>query len=154
MVVEIFHDVEAAPVDIEVDVSLLEIGCMGFPDRHFRVQLFDKTPGGITDALAVNLGVDKQQLQFATLAFHTDNGTANFLPVEENAVGFGVFAINGGLDGGTGNDFTVLFKMIVTETELLGGSVLERPLVVEDELLAVVGLQPREGYIVVEFGFH
>lgn len=55
MVVEIFHDVETTAVDIEVDVSLLEIGCVGSPDRHFGVQLFDKTPGGITDALAVNL---------------------------------------------------------------------------------------------------
>ena len=44
--------------------------------------------------------------------------------------------------------------MIVTETELLSGSVLERPLVVEDELLAVVGLQRQEGYTVIEFGFH
>ena len=85
MAVEILHDVETAAVDIEVDVALIEIGCVGFPDRHFGVQLFDKAPGGITDALAVNLGVDKQQLQFAAPAFHADNGTADLLPVEENS---------------------------------------------------------------------
>ena len=55
MAVEILHDEETTAVDIEVDVSLLEIGCVGSPDRHFGVQLFDNTPGGITDALAVNL---------------------------------------------------------------------------------------------------
>ena len=88
MAVEILHDVETASVDIEMDVALLEIGCVGFPNRHFRVQLFDQTPGGIADALAVNLGVDKQQFQFAALAIYTDDSTSNFLPIEENAVGF------------------------------------------------------------------
>ena len=76
------------------------------------------------------------------------------ITIEENAVRFGVFAINRGFYGGTGNDFPFLFKMVVEKAELLSGTVLERPLVVEDELFAVVGLQWREGYIVVNFGFH
>ena len=71
MTVEIFHNVETAAVDIEVDVALLEIGCVGLPDRHFGVLLFDKAPGGITDALAVDFGVDKQQFQLSYFALLT-----------------------------------------------------------------------------------
>ena len=39
--VEILHDVEAATVDIEVDVALLEVGGRRLPHGHLGVQLLD-----------------------------------------------------------------------------------------------------------------
>ena len=54
MAVEEFNDMEAAPVHIEMDVPLFEVGCYGFPNLHFGMQLFHLAPGSISDSLAVN----------------------------------------------------------------------------------------------------
>ena len=75
-------------------------------------------------------GADKQQFQFAMIAFYADDRTADTLTVEQNAVGLGVRSVNRGLDGGARDDFTIFFKMVVAEAKFFGGSVLERLLVV------------------------
>ena len=52
--VEELYDVEAAAIDIEVDVAPLKIGCHCLPAFYLRMQLFDFAPCGISDSLAVN----------------------------------------------------------------------------------------------------
>ena len=50
-----FDDVEAAAVDIEVDVALLVIGGDAFPDFNFGVQRLYCFPGCLSDTLAVDI---------------------------------------------------------------------------------------------------
>ena len=93
----ILHDVETAFVDVEVDVALLEIGCAGLPNFHFRMQLLHGAPGGIADAFAVRLGRDKQQLQLAMVAFDAKHHTADLFPIQKDTIGFAI--VDGLLDG-------------------------------------------------------
>ena len=58
------------------------------------MKLLDEAPGGIADALAMDFGVDKQQLQFAVIATYTDNRPADYLVVEQDAVGFGIGSVD------------------------------------------------------------
>ena len=134
---EVFDDVETAAVDVEVDVALLEVGGRRLPNGHLGVQLLDEAPGGIADALAVDSGVDKQQLQLAAIAIYAEDRPADYLAVEQYAVGFSIGSVDGSLDGGTRDDFAVLFEMVIAEAEFFSGTITERPLVVEDKLLAV-----------------
>ena len=60
-----FDDVEAAAVDIEVDVALLVIGGDAFPDFDFGVHSLYCFPGCQADAFAVDFGRDEHQYQFA-----------------------------------------------------------------------------------------
>jgi hypothetical protein len=57
--VEVLHDVEAAAVDVEVDVPLLEAGGAGLPDPDLRVFFLDEEPCAVADALAVLLRGDE-----------------------------------------------------------------------------------------------
>ena len=63
-------NVETTAVDVEVDVAFLEVGGRRLPHGHLGVQFLDEAPSGIADALAVDFGVDKQQLQFTVIAIN------------------------------------------------------------------------------------
>ena len=57
------HDMEAAAVHIEMDIPLLKIRCDSLPDGDLRVELLYSAPCRIPDALAVNTGRNKEDLQ-------------------------------------------------------------------------------------------
>ena len=58
--------------------------------------------------------------------------------IKHNAVGFTFGIIDGFLNSCARNDFAVIVNMIVTLTELYQRTILERPLIIKDELLTVV----------------
>ena len=78
------------------------------------------------------------------LLIDTQDYTAYLLAIQDNTVCFGIFPIDGILDGLSGDDLFPLLATFVPHPELLLGSILERPLVVQDELLPVFGLQGKE----------
>lgn len=51
--VEKLHDVEAASVHVEVDVSFLEVRRYRLPDLHLQVQPLDLASCSVTDAPAM-----------------------------------------------------------------------------------------------------
>ena len=104
--------------------------------------------GGSADAAAVLLGRGEQNLQMIVVGFAVDfqNHAANFSAVHDNAVGFVLRIVNAALDGVAGDDFAVIVDVVVALAELLQCAVFERPLVVENELLTVVGGERNEGY--------
>lgn len=52
--IEELHDMEAAFVDIEMDISCFEIGRTGLPDPRIRIEAFNFLPGSCADALLCN----------------------------------------------------------------------------------------------------
>ena len=72
MTVEEFDDVEAAFVDIEVDVPGLEIRRAGLPDLCLRIEAFDFLPGSLPKPFAVRCRVDEQQVQVVVLRLLVD----------------------------------------------------------------------------------
>ena len=144
---EKLHNVEAAFVDIEVDVALLEIGGHRLPDDNLGIHLFDETPGRIAHALAVNIGFYKQKFQLATTegCVYGDDHATNLFPIQKDAIGLSV--VDGLLDGVAGDDLIVFLEVVVTYPKLEGRAILERPLVVEDELILVVRLQRSQGHL-------
>ena len=50
-----FDDMEPAAVHVEVDVALLEVWGDGFPHLDLRMLRFHRLPGGLANALAVDL---------------------------------------------------------------------------------------------------
>jgi len=56
---EEFYHMEAAFVNVEVDVPLFKVGCMGFPDFRFRVQCLNGLPCSKTNTLAMAIHIDK-----------------------------------------------------------------------------------------------
>ena len=140
--VEKLHDVEAAAVDIEVDIPLFKIRRNGFPDRYFRVQPFHRAPGSVADALAVRLRRNEQQIEVAARAVHADDHAADGLTVLHDAVRLP--AVDGVFDRLARNDLAVFFKVIVAAAELFQRAVVERFLIVKNELFPVVGGQCRE----------
>ena len=58
------HNLETTFVDIEMNISFLEIGRDGFPYFYFRVYCFNGKPCGLTNSLAVCFGGNEKQLQF------------------------------------------------------------------------------------------
>ena len=69
MAVKELYNMESAAIYIEVNVSLLEIRCNGFPYLYFRMHLFHFAPCGISNTLAVNLGRNKQYLKITSVSF-------------------------------------------------------------------------------------
>ena len=69
MAVEKLYDVESAFVDIEVDIPRLKVRCAGLPYERFGIQPLDFPPRGLSDPFAVDLGINKQELQFIVLRF-------------------------------------------------------------------------------------
>ena len=74
MAVEEFDYVEAASVDIEVDVSCLEIRRAGLPDLCLRIEPFDLLPRSLAQPFAVRCRVDEQQVQMVVLRLLVDSG--------------------------------------------------------------------------------
>ena len=139
MGVEELDDVEAATIDIEMNVALLEIGRMGLPDANFGMHPFHLAPSGKTDATTVDVGRYEQQLQFAQSPFLVDSqhDSADFLPVADDAIGLGIWLVDGTLNGFARDDFPIFLEMVVAHSELLGGTVSKSLLIIEDELLSV-----------------
>jgi len=141
--VEVFYDVEAAAVDVEVDVPPLEAWGAGLPDPDLWVPLLDEEPRPVADALAVLMRGDEQHLEVAAVPFDGYDGAADGFSVEEDPVGVAV--VDAFLYGRAGDDLAVLLVVLVAEAELDGCAVLEGLLVVLYELLAVGGVQGGEG---------
>ena len=136
-------DMESAAVDIEMDVALLEVGCDGFPNADLGMQCLDGTPRCLSDATAMDFGRNEEQLELSLRFVPVDAQyhTAHEPIVENDAVGFGTFAVDAPLDGGARNDFRTFFGSVIAHSKLYLGSITECPLKVEDELLAVILVQ-------------
>ena len=63
VLVEELHDPEAALVDVEVDVSPLEIGRMRLPGDRLRVPLLNGAPGLQSNAFAMLADLEEKQVQ-------------------------------------------------------------------------------------------
>ena len=63
---------EAAFVNVEVDVPLFKVGRMGFPYFCFRVQCLDCLPCRKTNTLAMAIHIDEQQLKFVAVGVWMD----------------------------------------------------------------------------------
>lgn len=94
-------DVETQSVDIEVDVTLLEIGRHRLPNADFGMQSFNGLPCRLAQTLAMCLWLDEQYFQFALciLLVNLKNQTAYDLSIMDNAISFGVFIIYGAFNG-------------------------------------------------------
>ena len=137
------HDMESAAVDIEMDVALLEVGSDGFPDADLGMQCLDGTPRCLSDATAMDFGRNEEQLELSLRFVLVDAQyhAAHEPAIENDAVGFGTFAIDAPLDGGARNDFRTFFGTVIAHSKLNLGPISECPLKVEDELLAVILVQ-------------
>ena len=95
------NDVEAQTVYIEMNVALLEIGSDGFPYAYFGVHCFYGLPCCLADALAMCLGIDKEDFQFALrmLLLNLKNQTAHHISVTDDAVSLCLFPIHTAFDG-------------------------------------------------------
>ena len=71
--------------------------------------------------------------------------TACLFAIHDNAVGFVVRSVNASFDGRTGNDFAIAVDVIVPLAEFLQRAVLEGPLIIENELLAVIRSDGNKG---------
>ena len=107
---------------------------------------FDGLPRRLADAFAMALRKDEQQFKLAFRRFLVDlkHNATNRLSVQDDPVGLGILAIDGILDSFAGNHIIAFLATIIPHPELLLGTVLERPLIVQDELLPVLGMQGNE----------
>ena len=69
---EEFYHMEAAFVNVEVNVPLFKVGRMGFPNLCFRVQCFDCLPCSKTNTLAMAIHIDEQQLKLVAVGVRMD----------------------------------------------------------------------------------
>ena len=147
--VEILHNPEAAAVYIEVYVPRLKIGRKGFPHLDFGVQPLHRAPRCLPDSFVVVTGQYEEQPQLALFSAPADfqDDTADYLPVEENAVRLPFGLLNFTIDGAAGDDLAILLELCVAYAELLKHPVAERLLIVENELLPVRLLKRYEFYI-------
>ena len=115
------HDVEAAAVDVEVDVALLEIRRDGFPSLDFRVHRLNCLPSRLTDAFAVDFWADKQQFQFAFgfLSVDLQHHTADFFSIQKDAICLGNLSVDGVFNSGARDDFFAFFGSGVAQAKLL-----------------------------------
>ena len=142
---EEFHDLKTALVDVKVDIPLLEIGRAGFPHDRIGIKPLDFAPCGITDALAVNVGRNEQDLKLVMLRRFVDlqDQPADDFTVLADAVGDAV--VDAVFDGPPRNDLAFTVKVIVARAKFFDGAELEGALIVEDELFAVVIGQRGKG---------
>ena len=66
------------------------------------------------------------------------------MSVQDDPVGLGRLSVDGMLDRRAGDDFLTFLATVIPHPELLLGAVLERPLVVQDELFPILGLQGNQ----------
>ena len=133
-------DLESAFVDVEMDITLLEIWCAGFPNDGFGVKFLDCKPRTVTDALRVLIGICEKYLKVIVICFLVDleYHSADLFAVNYDSVCFVIRVVDTTLDGFAGNDLAVKIKVIVALAEFDHSAVLERPLIVKNKLLAVV----------------
>jgi hypothetical protein len=75
------HDVKAAAVYIEMDITLFKIGRNSLPDRDLRMHSFDLAPRCVSYAFAVNGRGYEQQFQLTVIILRSDHNTADRLIV-------------------------------------------------------------------------
>ena len=134
-----------------MDIALFKIWRAGLPDLGFGVQSFHGKPSAIADAFAVFLRRNEKKLQLIVMCLFVDfqHHTANLSAFIQNPVCLAVGCINALLNGCAGNDLSILLKMIVTQPEFFHCAILERRLIIKDELLAVARFQRGKGYFCV-----
>ena len=142
---------KAAFVNVEVDIPLLKIWCAGLPHLGFGVQSLNGKPRAVSYSSAVRIGRNKKDLKMIVIRFFVDlqYHAADVFAVNHNAVCFIVRIVDAMLDRLAGNNLTFKVHMIVTLAEFYECTVLERPLIVNDKLLAVVSRQRNEIYFCV-----
>ena len=88
MRVEELDGMEAACVDVEVDIALLKVGCDCFPDTGRGIAVLDGLPGGQTQAAIVHAEVNKEEVQgvAARVFVAAHHGTAHALAVVQEVV--------------------------------------------------------------------
>ena len=119
-------NMEAAFVDVEMDVPRLKAWRAALPHLRIRIQPFHFLPGGISDSLAVGFRKNEQQFQFIVLGLlvvlqHKTAGKPSVFP---DTVGDAM--IDTVLDCLPGNDLAVFLKMIVAFPEFFHRTVFER----------------------------
>ena len=80
------HDVEAAFIHAKMDVALLEVWGMCFPDLRVRIFFLDHPPDGLPDPPAVTIRIDVEQIQFIALGvrMNIDDNAADRLAVSDD----------------------------------------------------------------------
>ena len=133
-------DLEAALVHVEMNISLLEIGGAGLPNLGFGVESLNRLPSTVADAFGVFLGSNEQDLKLVVICFFVDlqDHAANLLAVHNNAICFAIGSVDTTLDRFARDDLAVEIKVVVAFAELLNRAVLECPLIIKNELLAIV----------------
>ena len=148
---EKLNGVKTAFVDIKMNIALFKIWRAGRPDLGFGVQSFHGKPSAIADAFAVFLRRNEKKFQLVVMCLFVDfqHHTANLSAIIQNSICLAVGCINALLNRRTGNDFAVLLKMIVPQPELFHRTILERLLIIKNELLTVIRFQRGKGYFCV-----
>mgnify|MGYP000297975288 FL=1 len=77
VLVEELDDVEAALIDVEMDVAHLEVRCFQLPLRHLGMGRFDGGPGPRPNALAVNRRVHREEQDLALIPVDCEDGIAD-----------------------------------------------------------------------------
>ena len=133
-------DLKTALVYVEMDVALFKIRRADLPNHGVGMQSLNRLPSAVTDAFGVFLGSNKQNLKLVMMCFFVDlqNYATDLLPVHNDAVGFAIGRVDATLDGFARDDLSFKIKVIVSVAELLDRAVLERPLIIKNELLTVV----------------
>ena len=114
---------EAASVHVKVDVALLEVRGDCLPNLDLRRLRFHRLPGGLANALAVDLRQNEKQLQLAVgrLFVYSQDNAAHLLPVEYDPVSLGILPVDGIFDGLTGDDLIAFLATLIPRPELLLG---------------------------------
>lgn len=131
MGVEELDGVEAAAVDVEVDVAAVEVGRDRLPDPRLRVARLDGAPDGQAQAPALDPVPDVEEVEVVASAHGVDGDDrpAQDLTVLDGDVGGGTRARERGVD-------VLLREHVLLLPEAVPGAQAER--------LAHIGLEPRE----------
>ena len=104
MFVEELDDVEAALVDVEVDVAHLEIGRHQGPFPHLRVGGLDGEPGARPHSPGMNRGLHREKENLASMTGNGEDDVAHDFAVLKDAIGERSRRIQGLLDVGQWED--------------------------------------------------
>ena len=104
------------------------------------MQSFGGKPRSVAYTLAVRFRQHKQSIQLVFVGFFVNlqNHTSYIFAVKNDSVGFRIFRIHTHFNGFARYDFSVCINMIITFAEFQQCTVLERPLIVQYELLTVI----------------
>ena len=104
MFVEELDDVEAALVDVEVDVAHLEIGRHQGPFPHLRVGGLDGEPGARPHSPGMNRGLHCEKENLASMTGNGEDDVAHDFAILKDAIGERSRRIQGLLDVGQWED--------------------------------------------------